>query len=66
MTVAKKRLRPKLRAKYRISSGPHGPSCILFNSRGRVVNAINGGKNDTEEDVRRAARKWFPDAREVK
>ncbi len=62
----KKRAKRKPRARYMISHGVHGPSCVLLNSKGRVVNAINGGKNDTEEDVRRAAKKWFPDAVEVK
>jgi hypothetical protein len=55
-----------MKAKYRIVSGPLGPSCHLLTSKGRIVNAINGGKNDSEEDVRRAAKKWFPFAKEVK
>lgn len=64
--MAKAKIRKRPRARYRISTGVHGPSCVLLNSKGRVVNAINGGKSDTEADVRRAARKWFPDAVEVK
>lgn len=63
-SLSKGRKRPK--GKYTITNGPLGPTCILLNSRGKVVNAINGSKSDTEEDLRRAAKKWFPEAREVK
>jgi hypothetical protein len=64
--MAAKRKKRRTRARYKIVMEKGGPSVWLMNSRGRVVNAINGGRDNTIDDVRRAAKKWFPDAREVK
>lgn len=43
-----------------------GPSAVAFDARGRVVNAINGREDNSEEDVRRSAKHHWPDARELK
>lgn len=61
----KRRKRPSPKARYEIITSERGPSCLLLNSRGRIVNAINGGKNDSESDLRRACAVHFPDAVEV-
>ena len=61
----KRRKRPSPKARYEIITSERGPSCLLLNSQGRVVNLINGGKSDSEADLRRACATHFPDAVEV-
>ena len=65
-SLSKGRKKSTPKAKYTITRGPLGPTCILLNSKGKVVNAINGSKGDSVEDLRKAAKKWFPEACEVK
>ncbi len=59
----KKRKRRK--AKWKLVKSSRGPSILLLNSKNRVVNAINGGPKDTLATMRKAAKKWFPDAVET-
>jgi hypothetical protein len=50
---------------FRIVTSRFGPEAHAYDYRGHVVNVINGvwGK-DTAEEVRRAARKHWPSAKE--
>lgn len=43
----------------------HGPSAYLIDSRGRSINAINGDRSDTVKSILAAARREWPNAREV-
>jgi hypothetical protein len=61
----KRRRSPRSRARYEIVTRDGRVSCLLLNSKGSVVNAINGGREDSEADVRRACAKHFPDAVDV-
>jgi hypothetical protein len=50
--------------RYEIIRTRLGPTAIAYAASGRVVNVINGGKNDTIETVRLAAMKHWPNAKE--
>ena len=51
---------------YEVYTDRLGPTAVAYDYKGASVNVINGGRDHTEADVRRAARKAWPDAPERK
>lgn len=56
--------RPQKIFRYAIKETRLGPNAVLYDSEGRSINVISGDKTDSVMSIRKAAEKWWPNARE--